>query len=50
MNIIEVKNLSKEYKYKVKDDKKGFFYNLFNEKEKVVMKYKKPLKRLLVLF
>ena len=36
MNIIEVKNLSKEYKYKVKDDKKGFFYNLFNEKEKVV--------------
>lgn len=36
MNIIEVKNLSKEYKYKVKDDKKEFFYNLFNEKEKVV--------------
>ena len=36
MEIIEVKNLSKEYRYKVKDDKKGFFYNLFNEKEKVV--------------
>ena len=36
MNIIEVKNLSKEYKYKVKDEKKGFLYNLFNEKEKVV--------------
>ena len=36
MKIIEVKNLSKEYRYKVKDENKGFFYNLFNEKEKVV--------------
>ncbi len=24
MNIIEVKNLSKDYKYKVKDEKRGF--------------------------
>ena len=30
MNIIEVNNLSKEYKYKVKDNNKGFLYNLFN--------------------
>ncbi|MBE6160220.1 MAG: ATP-binding cassette domain-containing protein [Lactobacillales bacterium] len=36
MKIIEVKKLLKEYKYKVKDEKKGFFYNLFNEKEKVL--------------
>ena len=36
MNIIEVKNLSKEYKYKVKDNNKGFLFNLFNEKEKIV--------------
>ena len=36
MKIIEVKNLSKEYKYKVKDENKGFLYNLFHEKEKVV--------------
>jgi len=36
MNIIEVKNLKKEYKYKVKDEKKGFIYNLFNEKENKV--------------
>ena len=36
MNIIEVKNLSKNYKYKVKDEKSGFIYNLFNEQEKVV--------------
>lgn len=36
MNIIEVKNLTKEYKYKVKDKKKGFIYNLFNEKENKV--------------
>ena len=36
MKIIEVNKLSKEYKYKVKDEKKGFIYNLFNEKEKVV--------------
>ena len=36
LNIIEVKNLSKNYKIKVKDEKKGFLYNLFNEKEKIV--------------
>ena len=36
MAIIEVKNLSKEYRYKVKDENKGFFYNLFHENEKVV--------------
>ena len=36
MSIIEVNNLSKDYKYKVKDKNKGFLYNLFNEKEKIV--------------
>ena len=36
MKIIEVKNLSKNYKYKVKQENKGFFYNLFHEQEKVV--------------
>ena len=36
MNIIEVENLSKDYKYKVKYENKGFIYNLFNEQEKVV--------------
>ena len=36
MNIIEVKNLSKDYKYKVRNEEKGFLYNLFNEQEKVV--------------
>ena len=36
MNIIEVKNLSKEYRYGVKDKNKGFFYNLFHEQEKAV--------------
>ena len=36
MNIIEVKNLSKDYKYKIKDNNKGFIYNLFNESEKVI--------------
>ncbi len=35
-NIIEVKNLSKDYKYKVKNENKGFLYNLFNEQEKVI--------------
>ena len=34
MNIIEVSNLKKEYKYKVKDKGRGFLYNLFNEKTK----------------
>lgn len=36
MKIIEVKNLSKNYKYKVKQENKGFLYNLFHEQEKVV--------------
>ena len=36
MNIIEVENLSKIYKYKVKDKDKGFIHNLFNEKVKEV--------------
>ena len=36
MKIIAVNKLSKEYKYKVTDEMKGFIYNLFNEKEKVV--------------
>lgn len=36
MKIIEVKNLNKEYKYKIKKEGKGFLYNLFNEQEKVV--------------
>lgn len=35
MNIIEVKNLKKEYKYKVKNKDKGFLYNLFNEDTKI---------------
>ena len=37
MNIIEVKNLSKDYKYKVKNEEKGFLYNLFNEQEKIYL-------------
>ena len=36
MNVIEVKNLSKDYKYKVKNKDKGFLYNLFHEEERVV--------------
>ena len=36
MKIIEVKNLSKDYKYKVKNEEKGFFYRMFHEEEKVV--------------
>ena len=36
MNIIEVKNLKKEYKYKVKNKDKGFLYNLFNEDTKIL--------------
>ena len=35
MNIIEVKNLTKEYKYKTKN-KKGFLSNLFKENTKVL--------------
>ena len=36
MKIIEIKDLSKDYKYKVKRDDKGFLYNLFHEEEKIV--------------
>lgn len=36
MKIIEVNNLSKNYKYKVKNEDKGFIYNLFHEQEKIV--------------
>ena len=36
MSIIEVKNLSKNYKYTIKDENKGFLYNLFNGKTKEV--------------
>lgn len=36
MNIIKVNNLTKEYKYKAKNEKKGYIYNLFNEKENKV--------------
>lgn len=36
MKIIEVNNLSKNYKYKVKNENKGFVYNLFHEQEKMV--------------
>ena len=36
MNIIEVNKLSKEYKYNVKNEKKGFLYNLFNSDKKIV--------------
>jgi len=30
MSIIKVKNLYKDYKFNVKNEEKGFFYNLFN--------------------
>ena len=36
MAIIKVKKLCKDYKYSVKDETKGFLYNLFNSNEKVV--------------
>ena len=36
MSIIEVKNLTKNYKYTIKDETKGFLYNLFNGKTKEV--------------
>lgn len=36
MNIIEVKNLSKNYIYKVKEQNKGFLHNLFNRQKKIV--------------
>ena len=36
MNIIEVKNLRKDYKYKIKDNKRGFIYNLFHESDKTI--------------
>ena len=37
MKIIEVNHLCKEYKYKIKNKKMGFIYNLFNSKEKKVL-------------
>lgn len=36
MTIIKVKKLCKDYKYSVKDETKGFLYNLFNSNEKIV--------------
>ena len=36
MAIIKVKKLCKDYKYSVKDETKGFLYNLFNSNEKIV--------------
>jgi len=36
MAIIEVKNLCKDYKYTVKNENNGFFYNLFHGDKKVV--------------
>ncbi len=36
MKAIEVKKLSKHYTYKVKDEKKGFLFGLFNEKKKTI--------------
>ena len=36
MAIIEVKKLYKDYKYSVKNENKGFLYNLFNSNEKIV--------------
>ena len=36
MKIIEVNNLSKEYKYKIKEDKKGLIYNLLHERKKSI--------------
>lgn len=36
MSIIEVKNICKNYKYSVKNENKGFWYNLFNSNEKEV--------------
>ena len=36
MSIIEVKNICKNYKYSVKNENKGFWYNLFNNNEKEV--------------
>ena len=36
MDVITVKNLCKDYKYNVKNKDKGFIYNLFNSKEKIV--------------
>lgn len=37
MKIIEVNNLCKEYKYKIKNQKSGFIYSLFNSKDKKVL-------------
>ena len=35
MKVMKVKNLTKEYKYKEKDETRGFIYNIFNGKEKI---------------
>ena len=36
MNIIEAKKITKNYKYKVKNHKKGFLHNIFHEEEKII--------------
>jgi len=36
MTIIKVEKLCKDYKYNVKNENRGFLYNLFNGVEKVV--------------
>lgn len=36
MSIIKVSKLNKTYKYSIKDENKGFLYNLFNSKQKEV--------------
>ena len=36
MSIIKVSKLCKNYKYSIKDENKGFLYNLFNSKQKEV--------------
>jgi ABC-2 type transport system ATP-binding protein len=35
MKLIDIKGLTKDYKYIEKDENKGFIYNLFNGKEKI---------------
>lgn len=40
MSIIEVKNLTKEFKYNIKEKDKGFLYNLFNSQTKTVQAVK----------
>ena len=36
MSIMKVKNITKEYNYKEKDENRGFIYNLFNGKNKKI--------------